>query len=79
MPVNARGSGFDKDRHGISKILISDADIDALPAVVLGAQSVGEEPKTRAKQWRTATPGADRTQKALWQWARTSRYRCRKE
>ena len=39
---------FDKDRHGISKIQISDADIDAAVELVRSVlrNSVGEEPKT---------------------------------
>lgn len=60
--VLARGFRvFDKDRHGISKIQISDADIDAAVELVRSVlrNSVGEEPKTgKVGAGMTATRGS---------------------
>ena len=60
--VLARGFRvFIKDRHGISKIQISDADIDAAVELVRSVlrNSVGEEPKTgKVGAGMTATRGA---------------------
>jgi len=60
--VLARGFRvFDKDRHGISKIQISDADIDAAVELVRSVlrNSVGEEPETgKVGAGRAATRAA---------------------